>query len=72
MAKKKKNDAAPEAPAANEVRIAESRELLKQPIPAGLKVFEAPDGFVVLAEAKAPYVLYTPTGGKEIRIHPRR
>lgn len=55
-----------------ERRIAESREALAHPLAAGQQFFEAPDGFVIVAEAGRAHVLYRPLHGKEMLINPRR
>lgn len=56
-----------------ESRIAESRKALGQPLAAGQAFFEAPDGFVVVAEADRPHVLYRQGNeGKGMWINPRR
>jgi hypothetical protein len=54
-----------------EERIAESRKALAQPLPAGMAFFEAPDGYIVLAEANRPHVLDR-RHGKAALINPRR
>ncbi len=53
-------------------RIAESRKALEHPLPHGQKFFEAPDGFIIVAEAERPHVIYRPLNGKEMQINPRR
>ncbi len=66
-------ETAPEAEVQKPVgRIAESREALKSPLPAGQKFFEAPDGWIGIGEESQTYMFYTPDGGHEIRINPRR
>ena len=54
-------------------RIALSRKLLKEPIPAGLKLFEAPDGYVMMGEAKETQAWYRMgNGGKGMWINEHR
>lgn len=54
-------------------RIRESREVLKHPLPSGMAFFEAPDGFIIMAEADQPDVLYRQgNNGKGMRINPMR
>lgn len=53
-------------------RIAESREALKHPCPAGQQFFEAPDGFIIMGEAKHHHVTYRMGNGKTMLINPRR
>ena len=40
-------------------------------LPKGQKWFEAPDGTLIPGEEGADYVIYR-TGGKEVRINPKR
>ena len=54
-------------------RIAESRKSLLNPLGPGQAYFEAPDGFIIVAEADRPHVLYRQgNGGKGLMINPRR
>lgn len=53
-------------------RIKESREILKHPVPEGMVVFEAPDGFCMLGEADKPHMRYKTEDGKSMLINPRR
>ena len=56
-----------------ELSIAESREVLKQPCPAGMKFFESPEGYVMLGEDKADRIMcHKANGGKGAYINPRR
>jgi hypothetical protein len=52
-------------------RIAESRKALEQPLPPGMAFFEAPDGYIVVAESNRPHVLDR-RHGKSSLINPRR
>lgn len=53
----------------NEARIKESRKILAGACPTGMRFFEAPDGFVIVAEASNEQVWYS--HGK-MWINPRR
>ena len=54
-------------------RIADSRKALKQPLPAGSKFFEAPDGYIIVGDAKRDYVHYRyGNDGKGMLINPKR
>lgn len=49
--------------------IADSRKVLKDPPPPGMKYFEAPDGYIMLADVKEHHVFCRHLG---IQINPRR
>lgn len=54
-------------------RIAESRKALNEPLQPGMAIFEAPDGMVIVAEAKHQHVWYREGNhGKGMFINPRR
>lgn len=53
--------------------IRESREALKHSCPAGMKFFESPEGFIVLAEAGQTHVwCKKANNGKGMFINPMR
>lgn len=61
------------APASEAQRIAESREALKHPLPAGMKFFESPEGYIVVGEANREHVFCRHAAhGKGMNINPRR
>jgi hypothetical protein len=53
--------------------INESRKALEQPVAPGQAFYEAPDGFIIVAEADKPQVWYRQgNNGKGMWINPRR
>ena len=67
-----KTDATPELTPEHQ-RIAESRKALEYPLDAGQQFFEAPDGFIIVAEADRQHVMYRQgNGGKGMMINQRR
>lgn len=60
-------------PATEAERIAESRKALLAPLPNGMRFFESPEGYIVVAEDKHPHVLCrAANGGKGLMINPKR
>lgn len=58
---------------AHDKRVEESREVLKHATPAGMKLFEAPDGYIVVSEEGKDHAWYRHgNGGKGMWINPRR
>lgn len=53
-------------------RIAESRKALEHPLSAGQRFFEAPDGFIVVAEADRSHIRDRRSGHVGEWINPRR
>ncbi|MDE2102014.1 MAG: hypothetical protein KGL39_32510 [Patescibacteria group bacterium] len=59
----------------DEQLIHESRKILLNPVPAGMRIFEAPNGYCMLGEAKKQEVLcrhFSKKGDSGIWIKPRR
>lgn len=53
--------------------IKQSRQLLKEPVPSGLRLFEAPDGYVMYGEKDETQVWYRMgNGGRGMWINPHR
>lgn len=63
----------PKTKTPKEIAIEESRKALNFPPPPGQKFFEAPDGFVILAEDTKTHVLYRAgNDGQGMIINPMR
>lgn len=69
----KEKEGTPKNKTPREIAIEESRKALNFPAPPGQKFFEAPDGFVILAEDTKTHVLYRAgNDGQGMIINPKR